>query len=234
MSDVIVDVVDGEAVDVLVGAAADPVEIAVGAEVGDRGPKGDTGPANTLTIGTVTGGAIAAATITGTAPNQTLSLTLPKGDAGENGSDGREVQLQTSATHLQWRYVGETAWTNLVALSEITGPQGIPGAVGATGATGPQGPQGATGATGATGAAGADGADGADGIDGATGATGPAGPANTLSVGTVTGGATASATITGTAPNQTLNLVLPQGATGPQGPAGPAGGLTFGLLVAFS
>lgn len=48
MSDVIVDVVDGEVVDVLVGAAADPVEIAVGAEVGDRGPKGDTGPAGSF------------------------------------------------------------------------------------------------------------------------------------------------------------------------------------------
>lgn len=213
MSDVIVDVVDGEAVDVLVGAAADSVEIAVGAEVGDRGPKGDTGPANTLTIGTVTGGTTAAATITGTAPNQTLNLTLPKGDPGDDASD---IELQASTTHLQWRYVGGTSWTNLVALSVITGPQGATGAAGATGAPGPQGATGATGA------------------NGAPGATGPAGPANTLSVGTVTGGATASATITGTAPNQTLNLVLPQGPTGPQGPPGAAGGLTFGLLVAFS
>jgi hypothetical protein len=39
---------------------------------------------------------------------------------------------------------------------------------------------------------------------------GPVGPANTLSVGTVTAGPTAAATITGTAPNQTLNLTLQQ------------------------
>lgn len=39
---------------------------------------------------------------------------------------------------------------------------------------------------------------------------GPAGPANTLAIGTVTTG-TANATITGTAPNQTLNLTLPPG-----------------------
>lgn len=210
MSDVIVDVVDGEAVDVLVGAAADPVEIAVGAEVGDRGPQGDTGPANTLTIGTVTGGETAAATITGTAPNQTLNLVLPKGDA---------VELQANATHLQWRYVGGGSWANLVALSAITGPQGATGATGSVGATGPAGATGSAGATGPAGPA---------------GDIGPSGPANTLAVGTVTGGATASATITGTAPNQTIDLVLPQGPTGPQGPAGPAGGLTFGLLVAFS
>lgn len=61
------------------------------------------------------------------------------------------------------------------------------------------------------------------GPTGATGATGATGPANTLTVGTVTGGVTADATITGTAPNQTLNLVLPKGDTGDTGPTGPAG-----------
>lgn len=49
-----------------------------------------------------------------------------------------------------------------------------------------------------------------------TGAVGPAGPSNTLSIGTVTPGGigVASATITGTSPNQTLNLVIPTGETG--------------------
>lgn len=61
---------------------------------------------------------------------------------------------------------------------------------------------------------------------GPTGPTGPAsvvpGPANTLAIGTVTSG-TAAATITGTAPSQTLNLTLQAGPTGPTGPTGPAG-----------
>lgn len=52
---------------------------------------------------------------------------------------------------------------------------------------------------------------------GPTGQTGKAGPANTLSIGTVTSGTTASATITGTSPNQTLNLVLPKGDKGDPG-----------------
>ena len=46
---------------------------------------GPQGPPNALTIGTVTTGApgsSAAASITGTAPTQTLSLTIPKGDPG--------------------------------------------------------------------------------------------------------------------------------------------------------
>ena len=50
-----------------------------------RGPKGEqgaTGPANTLTIGTVISGDMASATITGDAPNQVLNLVLPQGPVG--------------------------------------------------------------------------------------------------------------------------------------------------------
>jgi hypothetical protein len=55
---------------------------------GEPGPRGDPGPANTLAIGSVTGGTTAAATITGSAPNQLLSLVLPKGDKGDKGDTG--------------------------------------------------------------------------------------------------------------------------------------------------
>ena len=82
-------------------------------------------------------------------------------------------------------------------------PQGEQGVKGDTGAQGEVGPQGETGAT------------------GATGATGPAGPANTLTIGTVTSGIEASATITGEAPNQVLNLVLKQGDKGNPGDDAP-------------
>lgn len=60
-------------------------------------------------------------------------------------------------------------------------------------------------------------------VSATVGPTGPAGPANIMNIGTVTSGTTASATITGGSPNQTLNLVLPQGDTGPTGPQGPVG-----------
>ena len=46
------------------------------------------------------------------------------------------------------------------------------------------------------------------------------GPPNVLRVGTVAGGVTAGASITGTSPAQTLNLTLPQGPRGPEGPGG--------------
>ncbi len=55
---------------------------------GDIGPVGPAGPSNTLTIGSVTGGEVAGASITGTSPNQVLNLVLPKGDKGETGPQG--------------------------------------------------------------------------------------------------------------------------------------------------
>jgi hypothetical protein len=65
------------------------------------------------------------------------------------------------------------------------------------------------------------------------GPTGAAGPANTLAIGTVTTGSVA-ATITGVAPNQTLNLVIPPGAQGNTGltGAGYGGSSTTSLLIA--
>jgi len=64
------------------------------------------------------------------------------------------------------------------------------------------------------------------GIDGIIG--GP-GPSNVLEIGTVTSGVTPNATITGTSPTQTLNLVLPQGPQGVQGPQGPQGPTTVAV-----
>lgn len=81
---------------------------------------------------------------------------------------------------------------------------------------------------------------GSTGAAGQSGPTGPTGPANTLAIGLVTGGAVASASLDGTAPNQVLNLVLPKGdtgntgATGAMGPAGPTGAGTGDVLKPVS
>ena len=61
------------------------------------------------------------------------------------------------------------------------------------------------------------------GNKGDTGATGATGPANVLTIGSVTSGKVASATITGEAPNQVLNLVLEKGDKGDTGDTGPQG-----------
>jgi hypothetical protein len=85
---------------------------------GETGATGPSGPANTLSIGTVTTGSAAFATITGTAPTQTLNLVLPQGEQGPAGATGA---------------------------TGATGPVGPPGPQGNTGETGPQGPQGEQG-----------------------------------------------------------------------------------------
>lgn len=64
---------------------------------GDQGEIGLTGPANSLSIGTVTSGETAAATITGTAPAQVLNLVLEKGDKGDQG-DAATISLGTVTT----------------------------------------------------------------------------------------------------------------------------------------
>lgn len=71
-----------------------------------------------------------------TPPDATYwALIASKGDAGD------EIELQQSATHIQWRYVGGS-WTDLVALSDLIGPQGIQGNQGIQGIQGNQGTAG--------------------------------------------------------------------------------------------
>lgn len=60
---------------------------------GEKGETGATGPANILSIGTVNSGEIASATITGNAPNQTLNLTLPRGEKGDKGDKGDSGEI---------------------------------------------------------------------------------------------------------------------------------------------
>ena len=85
---------------------------------------------------------------------------------GVDGTDGRESEFRVSDTHIQWRYVGDTTWNNLLSLASIIGPQGP------TGLTGPSGPAGATGSPGATGAQGPRGDVGPQGEIGPAGAAG--------------------------------------------------------------
>lgn len=91
---------------------------------GPQGIQGVTGPANSLSIGTVATGPTAAASITGTAPTQTLSLTLPigpTGPTGATGSDGIVAQVSAPAdTNILWLDTDEPAAT--VATISVTAP----------------------------------------------------------------------------------------------------------------
>ena len=115
-------------VDGVPGAAgADAYDVAVAQGfVGDRaawlaslvGAQGDQGPQGIQGIQGPQG-------IQG-APGADGAPGAPGAD-GAAGADGREVELQKSATAVQWRYLGDTAWIDLVPLSDITGPAGADG-----------------------------------------------------------------------------------------------------------
>lgn len=58
------------------------------------------GPPNVLSIGTVTSADTPSATITGTSPNQELSLVLPKGDKGDKGDRGVPGALANASSYI--------------------------------------------------------------------------------------------------------------------------------------
>lgn len=80
-----------------------------------------------------------------------------KGTDGKPGLDGREILLQKTATHVQWKYKGEAFWTDLIKLDDLRGPkgdqgdQGDPGQQGKPGLPGTAGSRGAMGMIGQTG-----------------------------------------------------------------------------------
>ena len=55
------------------------------------------------------------------------------------GESGREVELRNSGICIEWRYVGDEEWNELVSLAGITGPQGKPGVPGPQGEPGQKG-----------------------------------------------------------------------------------------------
>lgn len=69
-------------------------------DTGKTGDKGDTGPANTLSIGSVTSGSVASASITGDTPNQELNLVLQKGDKGTDAPTITGITIRQTDYHM--------------------------------------------------------------------------------------------------------------------------------------
>ena len=176
---------------------------------GDKGEKGDTGAKGadgitpTLRVGsTSTGNAGTNANVTMTDSNNvyTLNFVIPRGDKGEagtKGADGAKGADGITPTLKVGTVTTLAAGSNAtVTMSENNNEYTLNFGI-------PKGNKGDTGASGSGGEA---------------TVVNP-----TITIGTVTNGDTASATITGDSPNYTLNLVLPKGAKGDKGDTGAAG-----------
>lgn len=159
---------------------------------------GPQGPPNVLSIGEVKTGNKSAVDIRGDSPNQILDFTLEKGDKGETGESGVYIgdTEPVDETIKVWLQP-DGQGSNILKIRNSEGQFESVLSI-----------------------------KGDQGIPGQDGKDGSPGPANTLTIGTVQSGDTPSATITGEAPNQVLNLVLVKGDTGntgPQGQQGPPG-----------
>ena len=216
-----------------------------------KGNKGDTGASGgssettvvnpTITIGTVTNGDTASATITGDSPNYTLNLVLPKGDkgakgdkgdAGAKGADGITPTIAVGTTT-----TGEAGTNAGVTMSKsgttytfnFVIPKGAKGDTGAAGTKGDKGEKGDPFTYAdftSEQLAALKGAKGDKGDKGDRGETGADGVTPTLSIGTVTTGAagsSASVTMGGTAPSYVLNFTIPKGDKGDKGDTGASG-----------
>ena len=182
---------------------------------GDKGEKGDTGATGangitpTLKVGsTTTGNAGTNAIVTMTDSNNvyTLNFVIPKGEKGDTGAKGEAgVKGQDGVKGADGitptLRVGTV--TTLAAGSNATVTMSENNNVYTLNFGIPKGNKGDTGASGGS---------------GETTVVNP-----TITIGTVTSGDTASATITGDSPNYTLNLVLPKGDKGDKGDTGEAG-----------
>lgn len=79
-----------------------------------------------------------------------VSIDLQKhlANHGDTSAPAKEIELQVSATHIQWRYKGDTSWINLIALEQLKGAKGDPGVKGDQGAKGDKGEPGQPGTNG--------------------------------------------------------------------------------------
>ena len=142
------------------------------------------------------------------------------GGSGTPGKDGREIEIQNNGTAIQWRYVGDDAWTDLVQLSEITGTKGDPGDNGITPHIGENGNWYLGDEDTGKPSRGEKGDPGQKGDPGDKGDPGQTGATPNIQIGTVQTldpGQQATASMTGTPENPLLNLGIPKGEKGDPG-----------------
>jgi len=123
-------------------------------------------------------------------------MALITAGTGGGGTPGKTPELRVAAGYIQWKYQTDAVWNNLIALSAMAGPS-VQLSVNDGYIKWKQ--------------------SNSEYWETLVSLDSLKGPANTLSVGsvsTVTPSTPAAATVTGTAPAQTLNLTIPRGNAG--------------------
>jgi len=207
---------------------------------------GATGPAGSIEIGSVAKGENPSVTNSGTPQNAVLDIVLPKGDQGASasvsvgatatGEPGTPASVENTGDehNAVLRFTIPRGADGTVAFDSLTdaqrlslkGDKGDAATVAVGGVTTlPAGEDAAVSNAGTTHDAILQfaiprGDTGAKGDKGDRGEQGPPGPACSLQIGTVAAtetGTPPTASITGDAPNQTLNLTMPKGFKGDKG-----------------
>lgn len=133
---------------------------------------------------------------------QVMGKVQPFNMSGQNGANGKTPEIQVSGGYVQWKYTTDTVWQNLIALSSLQGAS----AEMQVSNNNIQWKR-STDTDWTT-------------LIGLDALRGSAGPGNSLTIGSVStlaAGAQATATISGTSPNQVLNLGIPAGSKGDNG-----------------
>ena len=171
-------------------------------------PKGDDGNSATIQVGTVTSGASASVTNRGTASAAIFDFTLPKGDKGDTGQGINILGEYATLADLQAAHPTGQAG-NAYMVGTVNPKDLYVWDVDHTQWTN----EGAL-----------------------QGVQGDPGDAATITVGTVTSGATASVTNSGTTSAAVLDFVLQKGDTGSQGPSGTisVGSVTSGQTASVT
>lgn len=109
------------------------------------GPKGDTGatPQISMSVSTGAAGSEASVSVSGTAENPLISLTIPRGDTGASGSAGADGVSPTVSTSKSGK-VTTITFIDATGTKTATINDGADGEKGDTGDTGPAGANGYT------------------------------------------------------------------------------------------
>ena len=108
-------------------------------DTGQTGQTGATGATPDISIGTVTEGDTAAATMTGTAAYPVLNLVLPKGDKGDTGQTGATPDISIGTVTSGSTASATMTGTAAEPVLNLVLPKGDTGQTGETGADGTDG-----------------------------------------------------------------------------------------------